>query len=153
MKCFKVVTSGNNSVVVPTVERTNMSTATWGSTDWRYEKNRFSLFYEVGKETVAPKDTLGLFCFLKKEDAFNFVPAYSRNNFKLLLCEGEKQIKVERISAYVNVGYLEQFYNKRIPPEELYMYCPTGTPVQGTVCFKKVKVLKEMSWEKKNEKN
>lgn len=146
MRCFKVVGRNFRSVVVREKERRLTSTSDWDFSGEVFA-NRYSLRYSVGSVVEAVPGSLGLFCFGVMADLLNWVPERERHLFRVVECRGYGRTECpETISGDLSEGFLEQFYNRRIPLEDRRLYCRFGEPVPGTVLFRKVRVMREVSW-------
>ena len=101
-----------------------------------YARGKYSFVYKKGAIVVAPPWSLGIFCFVDRIDACNFMGVLPDNPC-IKRVEARQADKVETpdiICIGITEELLDRFYKKG-PKYEEYK------PPNGTVCFRKIKVL------------
>jgi len=101
-----------------------------------YARGKYSFVYKKGAIVVAPPWSLGIFCFDTRNNAKNFL-IFTRRQGKIKRVEARQADKVETpdiICIGITEELLDRFYKKG---PKLAEYKPPN----GTVCFRKIKVL------------
>jgi hypothetical protein len=138
------MTKDFKSILVGETTQTNVSTTADGY-EPHISVNPYCMNYEIGKKTKAKKGTVGLFCFEDLDSALKY--KYSHDSVRpdsiLIKCKGySKQDLPPLIPYFIDEGNLNQFYNKKIPPNKLRTYAiGLNPPITGTVLYDTVKLL------------
>jgi len=109
-------------IVYKVVEKTKRSSC--------IASGEYKLYYPKGEIVEAPKGTMGIFCFETLKDAEEFAEKGD------LILEVEGIGKPYKPNFVVSLRYPEYFKKYK----KLDDYCKEE-PIEGTICFKKVKVL------------
>jgi len=99
-----------------------------------YAGGDYLMIYEIGKVVRAPKGTLGIFCFVDLKSARDFHGTCSLHNILEVTANRRDIIKVNSICIYQSGEGLSKFYRG--------IYCGMMKPPRGTICFKKIRVLR-----------
>lgn len=113
-----------------------ISKETWGSAIVPKD-SKYHLRYKKGEIVKAPKGTLGIFCFVEKREAINFLQCNAFDSpYDVIKVKGiGEEIHPKKVCYFLDEEALNHFYKNEnvIKTKKI--------PV-GTICYPAVKVLK-----------
>jgi len=103
--------------------------------------------YGLGKIVEASEGTLGIMVFDSYTYACNFRNIHGDSDCRILAVEGMRRAtRPKQICMSVKVSIMDEFYDERNSKSfsGSFNYASTMSPPIGTVCYKKIRVLREV---------
>jgi len=101
--------------------------------------SKYRLIYEIGKVVRALKGTLGIFCFVTKMNASDFIYRLCFDNCRILTVKANRIDKIEIPNLAISGAQSEQGLDLFYLNKQTLRTCPPT----GTICFRKVRVIGE----------
>ncbi len=104
-----------------------------------YDTPKYCLFYKKNTIVKAKKETLGIFLFRTREDAFHFLMRSFVENYEILRVKTLSKETILSATSYIgyvsNKTNLDNFYSSKDQSDCTRITCP------GTILCHKIKVL------------